>query len=567
MDKIGKKAAKIGASMSRSLTLPIVAIGVASVKTFADFEQGMSDVSTLVDTSTESMDAMSKKVLEIGQRTPVALEDLTSALFDTRSAGVSAADAMGVLERSAQLGVSGLGTTAEAVDLVTSSVNAFGLEGEEAQQVYDNIFKTTKNGKTTISELAQGFGAVAGTVAASGTKLDEYLASVAALTTVGLPAAQAHSQLRGVISALTKDTKETSSVFRQLGAKDLKDLIKQSGGLVPSLVRISDELDGNSTKILKLVGRTEAMNAIIGLTGGQNEAFTDTLADMRSGTDELGTAFEKQNATTASSLKRTKNSMQIAAISIGKVLVPAVEVLTEKLQAASDWWANLDDDTKETIVTIAGVVAVVGPVILIMGKLAIAIGAIGTAIKVVGIALATNPIGIILAGLALVALTIAANWDTLGPVFKTIWDGITGTFEEAQGIILGIIEDIMANVDRVIRAVDDARAHFAGKQTSGEKAEQLAANEAAVARDIARGLTGARTPGQQNALSGDALAEFNFNARRASLGPSALGDMGQGGGTSKIEVVIKSDLPTRVKTTSDERAVDVTTGPQTMGDF
>ena len=93
------------------------------------FEKGMSNVSTLVDTSTESMKAMTEEVLAISGRTPVALDELTAALYDVRSAGMSASDAMTILEKSAQLGYAGLGSTKEAVDLVTSSFNAFKLEG------------------------------------------------------------------------------------------------------------------------------------------------------------------------------------------------------------------------------------------------------------------------------------------------------------------------------------------------------------------------------------------------------------------------------------------------------
>lgn len=171
----------------------VVAGLTLSVKNAADFEKGMANVSTIVDTNTESMKDMGDAVLGIAKRTPVLTSDLTMALYDIRSAGVSAADGMNVLEKSAQLGVAGLGSTSESVDLVTSSLNAFKLKGEEASNVYGYIFNAVKYGKTTITGLAQGFGAVAGTVAAANIQLPEYLSAVAALTTTGQPAAQAHT--------------------------------------------------------------------------------------------------------------------------------------------------------------------------------------------------------------------------------------------------------------------------------------------------------------------------------------------------------------------------------------
>ena len=99
---------------------------------------------------------MQKSVLDLGKRVPVSLDDLASALYDIRSAGISAGDAMGVLEGSAKLAVAGLGTTKEAANIVTSAINAFGLKGKDQANVYNTFFETVKNGKTTISELSQG---------------------------------------------------------------------------------------------------------------------------------------------------------------------------------------------------------------------------------------------------------------------------------------------------------------------------------------------------------------------------------------------------------------------------
>jgi len=237
LDKIGQSALIAGGVMAAGLGL--------SVKQAADFETGMSNVSTLIDTNVENMDEMNQKVLDISTNVPVAIGDLTSALYDVRSAGISAANSMTVLENSSKLGVAGLGSTKEATDLVTSSLNAFNLKGKEADKVYDNIFKTVKAGKTTISGLAQGFGGVAGTVASAGIKLDEYLASVAALTTTGLPAAEAHTQLKASISGLTRETKESIALFNALGAKNFKDLVQKSGGMVNAFARIKQELKGN----------------------------------------------------------------------------------------------------------------------------------------------------------------------------------------------------------------------------------------------------------------------------------------------------------------------------------
>ncbi len=469
IDKIGKKVGAVGSSMSTTFTLPVAAGFAYATRSLVNFEQGMSNVSTLIDTNTENIDAMGGKILEIGRRTPVALEDLTSTLYDIRSAGISAADQFLVLERSAQLGVAGLGSTKEAANLVTSALNAFQLQGSDAAGVYDTIFKTVKAGKTNIAELSRGFGSVAGTVAASNIKLDEYLASVAALTTTGLPAAEAHTQLRAVIAGLTRTTKQTSAVFHRLGAKDFKDLVEKSGGLVPALTRINAVLKGNSSRMLELFGSTEALNAAIGLTGAQGGVFASTLKDMRDGADAVGIAFDKQNETMASGLTRTKNALQAVGISIGTILAPTLEKLSGWLQRAVDWFDKLNPATKEWIVRIAAVVAAVGPALLVISKLTQGISAVVTVVRVLGAALLGNPIGLALTAIAIAAALIIKYWEPISAFFKDLWAGITAEFEAAYADIKAIVDAIIGAVDTITNALGS----IAGGHSYEELTERL----------------------------------------------------------------------------------------------
>jgi len=315
LEKVGKAATIVGGSL--------MAFSAANLKLAADFSAGMTNVSTLIDTNVENFDAIKEEVLQIAKRTPVALDGLTSALYDIRSAGISANMQFEVLEKSAQLGLTGLGSTSEAVDLVTSSLNAFNLKGKEAEKLYDTIFKTVKFGKTTISGIAQGFGSVAGTVAASNIKLDDYLAAVAALTTTGQPAAQAHHQLKAAIAGMLRETDDSKKVFNTLGVKSFKELIQKSGGMVNAFKAITNCVGGNESAILSLFGSTMAYNAVLGLTTKQNKAYVETLNSMRYGTSLIDEGYQKQYNTEHAMMQRLKNMSQVIGIQLGEALAPA----------------------------------------------------------------------------------------------------------------------------------------------------------------------------------------------------------------------------------------------------
>ncbi len=451
-DKIAKVSSRVGKTLATNLTLPIIAVGAASVSAMADFEKGMASVSTLVDTSAVDMKAWEAQVLAIGRRTPVSIGSLSDALYNVVSAGIDTADAMTVLEKSAQLGVAGLSSTNDAVNIVTSSINAFGLEGIKAANVYDVLFTAVKHGKTDLTKLGEGFGAVAGKMADAGIEFDEYISAVSALTTVGVPASQAHTQMRAAVDGLTKSSKPLSKIFKKIGTKDFKSLIKESGGVVPALARVREAVGGSESKMRALIGSSEGSAAAMSVTGGVFEAFTETLADMRDGISEVEKGFKKQSKTAAASWQKTKNSLVSAGVSIGKILTPALEGVADKLQSVSAWFESLDDDTKETLVTIAGVVAVVGPTLLVLGKLAGAISMVSKVIKVMSIAMAANPIAALAIVIGAAALSIYSNWETFEEFFSLLWGGVKSIFGDAWEYISGIVDKVIGAVKEVTEA-------------------------------------------------------------------------------------------------------------------
>lgn len=508
--KIGKKFEKVGKKATAALTLPILAIGAASIKAGAEFETGMSNVATLLDTNVESMEAMSAAVLDLAtdaDKAAVPLGEMTQALFDLRSGGISADDAMLTLENSAKLAVTALGTTGQAADFATSAAKSFGLEGEQLQAVFGQVFTATKFGKTTLAELSQGFGSVAGIVATNNIKLEEFLATTAALTTTGLKASEAYTQQKAILAGLTRQTEDTQKLFKELGVKDFGQLVKSSGGWNQALKDVASTMgilgvDGKRSRkaikelgaadfsdlveqagstekaiamlgaqigrddktLLKALGSIEALNALLALTGPLAGDTETIMAGMGDEAEALAVGFNKQNATQAAQWQRTKNIMKAAGISISKILAPAVASVAKKLQALSKWFTGLDESTKEWIVTIAGVVATVGPVLLIAGKLLGAIGAIstafgimGTAIKFVSVLFAANPIGLAVAGIALAATLIITNWEPISEFFSDLWAGVVQTFEDALAVINDIADKIADAAERILGSAITAK--------------------------------------------------------------------------------------------------------------
>ena len=309
---------------------------------------------------------------------------------------------------------------------MTSALNAFELQGDEAARVYDVIFKTVKGGKTDISKLSQGFGAVAGQVAAAGIKFDEFLASVGALTTAGLPASQAYTQLRAVVAGLTRETRESSYVFRKLGVKSFKGLVAASGGMIPALSKVKALIGDNDAVMLKLLGSTEALNALLSLTGSQGDAFNAILDDMRNGSDAVTEGFQKQAKTFNSSMMFLRSAIERLAISFGKVLAPYIAMAGEYIADLVDRFDNLSPSTKNMVAVFLALAAALGPALIAIGLLGTAVAAVGLPVILVAGAIAT--LGGFLAYLYAEGHPIGRMFTEIGIAFDRVGAALSRAF-------------------------------------------------------------------------------------------------------------------------------------------
>lgn len=403
---VSKKTALIGGAI-------IAPLGLA-VNEAIKFEEKMSNVATLVDTNAESMEDMGNAVLSMSRKLPVAIDDLATSLYDIRSAGVPAAQSMSTLEMSSKLAVAGLATAAEGTNLMTSAVNAFASEELSAAEISDILFKTVKAGKTTVSQLTQGFGATAPIVQSAGVALSDFQAATAALTTVGTPASQAQNQIRAAVVAMQKPTADMAKIFKTLGVTSEKELISREGSLVGAFEAINKAGTDMGMNMSKAWSSVEASAAVTSLTGATNQAYVNTLEDMRHGVNAIDEAFDKQSKTGKAGMQMMKNNLQGLGITIGNALLPMVNDLLQTLTPLIERFADWMQRNRPLVVVIAKTAAVVGGLMLAISGVSAVVGVVSkglsmasVAMKGFGIAskLAMNPVVAIGTAVALAATT------------------------------------------------------------------------------------------------------------------------------------------------------------------
>lgn len=452
-DKLSGQLSKTQASLQNFAKVGAVAVtalgaGFAvAIKQAAEFETKMSNISTLISgDSTEAINGLRKGILEMTKSMPKSADELGAAAYDIVSAGIEGtAGQLSVLDSSAKLATAGLGNTSEAVDIVTSAINAFGIDAEYSEDVANSFFLAVKNGKTTVSALSQGFGQIAPLANQMGVSFNELLASTSALTTTGLQASVAYTQIRASLSNLAKPTKEMQQAFDIMGiTSENLDEFLSSRGLSGTFRELEAVAKSNGIELSKMFGSVEALNAVLSLTGETGDKAQEIWGQMTESTGDLTEAFEKQKQTASASWQILKNNFSVILIEIGSRILPplanAMRVLAEEVlpsvMSAVGTTVQFFKDHKLAAIALAGAVggmavaAFVALIPVIWGAV-VAFGAMAVAVApfILG--------GVVIAGIVAGIMWIVKNWEMLSAKAMEIW-GMISTV--VGGLISGLID-------------------------------------------------------------------------------------------------------------------------------
>ena len=261
-----------------------------------EFNKGMTEVATLSPAAKREIDLLGQGVRDVAVLANQELPDATSAMYDMISAGVEVEDAGKALETAGKLAVGGVTTIATSTDLLTTAVNAWGAETVSAERVADIMFATVQKGKTTIDELGGSLFNVAPVAAAAGVSLEEIGAGAATLTAQGAPTSVAMTQMRNAIVELLKPSERLAPVWKAAGYESGEAAI-QALGFAGAANLVAEAGNNSAGGVLKLVQSQEAVQAILGITGANLDAFRGNLDATTDSAGAAEGAFEEMSGT------------------------------------------------------------------------------------------------------------------------------------------------------------------------------------------------------------------------------------------------------------------------------
>lgn len=466
MQEVGGKISDVGGKMTTHVSLPIAAAGAAIGKMSMDFEDSMAKVSTIADETEVPIGDMKQAIVDLSNQTGVSSTEIAENVYNAISAGQKTGDAVNFVSNATKLAKAGFAETGDALDILTTIMNAYGMEADDVTRVSDVLIQTQNLGKTTVAELSGAMGKVIPTAKSQGVQLEELAGAYAVMTSNGIATAETTTYLNSMLNELGKQGTTAADAFAKgtehikEGGLTMAEAMEQGWSLTDVLSILDEQAAESGTSIANMFGSAEAGKAANVLWDNASKV-NDAVEQMGNSSGATETAFGKLE-TKSYTIEKSVNQLKNSATGLGETMMemagPIIEKVAKKIQEVTEWLNGLDEGTRQTIITVASIVAVVGPVLLIIGKVISTIGAITTGIGTLtsflggisgaagaagaGISLFSGPllpvIGIIagvtaaIAGLTAAGVALYKNWDTIKEKAGQLKEKITQKFSEIK---------------------------------------------------------------------------------------------------------------------------------------
>ncbi|MGV3161962.1 phage tail tape measure protein [Streptococcus hyovaginalis] len=374
MQKIGTTMQGIGKGMTVGLTVPLAAIGAASLKTFGDFQSQMNRVKAISGATGSQFEKLKTQAMDLGASSVFSATEVAKGQEMMASAGFKTNDIYKAMPGVMDLAAVSGGDLALASEAAATAVNMFGLKAGQAGHVADVFAQAAADTNAEVGDMAEALKYAGPVAGALGISLEETAAAVGIMSNAGIKGSQAGTTLRTAMTRLTDPTKKMKGVMQDLGLEFF-----DSNGKMKSLSGITQELQ---TKMAGLTDKQKAA-ALSTLFGKESLSGMLALVDSAPGSLDKQTqaliksdGAAKQMADTMNSgvkgsIEELKGALETAGITIGEILAPAFEKVVNGLTELINWFNQLNPSTQTVIVAIAGVVAAIGPLLVIIGTAAV----------------------------------------------------------------------------------------------------------------------------------------------------------------------------------------------------
>lgn len=431
IDGVGKKLMPV--------TAGITALGAASVAAFNEVDEGYDTIVTKTGATGDALEGLQDSMNDVfgSMPTDAAAAGVAIGEVNTRF-GATGETLEELSKRFIEFSTINETDLNNSIGMTNKIMKAWNIDSEQTSSVLGLI--TTKAQETGISV---------------DTLMNSTLESNAVFKEMGLT----FEQSIVLMSEFEKNGVNSSTAITGL-RKAVANYTKQGLTMEQGLEKTIEKIKNAKTETAAL----QEAQAIFGNKGAAE--MTNAIREGRLSIEELSASMTDYATTVTDTFNATLdppdqakvalNNLKLAGADLGNTLLSAVapilEQLVGKLQSLAQWFSNLDENQKTMIITIAGIVAAIGPALIIIGNIATGVSTVISVLKTLSsvftvvktgftivktaamafnAVLAANPIGLIITlvvaiGAALVTLYQKCEWfrngvNSIVNFIKTNW--------------------------------------------------------------------------------------------------------------------------------------------------
>ena len=437
--RMGKQLSSVGKNISIGLTAPLVALGGLSVKTFADFEQGMAKVKAISGATGLEFKSLEESALLLGRTTRFTATQVSALQLAYSKLGFNPAEIIKVTAATLDLALATGEDLATSATVAASTLRGFELSATEMGRVVDVMAASFSSSALDLEKFSTAMATLAPVAKNAGVGLEEATSYLSILVDRGVDASTAGTGLRNMFLNLAESGQTLSGALEE----------------------INNSTNKNATALRLFGKRGATVAAIMAANVGEAQSLK-TAYDGAGGSASRMAAI--MDDTLQGSLFKLKSAFEGMQLAIGEELKGAVTKLASVLSTLANKFTNLSPEIKKTILFIAGVTAVVGPLLVVFGALMTALaflsGTVIPAVIAVFIQLTTvmlaNPVVAIAAGVTALTVAFLSMVQTITPLvskLKTFFNLIKsgGNF---QLFLNAQVLDQVANQEELAKSTD-----------------------------------------------------------------------------------------------------------------
>lgn len=346
----GKISGKsLGSALVGSLTKVVAAAGIGKMlqSTFTGgtaLESAMAKVGTIADTAKVPLESLSSQVLQVSGDMRIGANEIAEAAYQAISAGQDTGNAVAFAGQASMLAKAGFTSSASAVDILTTALNAYGKGADEAGHVSDVLLTTQNLGKTSVDELAGSMGRVIPLAAAYNVSLENLSSGLAIMTANGIATAEASTYTKSMLNELGDTGSSVGKILKQQTGKSFAELSADGKSLGDVLQILYDKVGGNATEFAGLWSSVEAGTGALSLASTGADKFNGVLQQMQADSGLTQTAYDTMTDTMAYKLDGVKTNAQ----NLGTALFDAVSGrLGEGVALAGGYLQTLSESVQQ----------------------------------------------------------------------------------------------------------------------------------------------------------------------------------------------------------------------------